>query len=103
MADRLLIPRVAGRDQAQSPGHAPSAEEPPVTKKRPGRVGLPSQSKLLVGRDEAAEMLSISPRAIDYLISTRRLIARRIGTRVLIPTTDLERFARADHPERLAG
>jgi excisionase family DNA binding protein len=58
--------------------------------------------KLLVSRREAATQLSISQRALDYLIANRTLSTKRIGTRVLIPTRDLRRFARADHPERLA-
>jgi excisionase family DNA binding protein len=58
---------------------------------------------LLVNREEVAEMLSISVRAIGYLIATKRLSTRRIGTRVLIPIEDVCKFARADYPERLAG
>jgi hypothetical protein len=38
-------------------------------RKRPGRVTLSPEEKLVVGREEAAEMLSISRRAIDYLLS----------------------------------
>jgi len=59
--------------------------------------------KLLVGREEAAEMLSISRRALDYLVANKQLITRRIGARVLIPVSDLRRFSRMSHPERLAG
>ena len=72
-------------------------------RKRPGRVTLPSEEKLLVGREEAAVMLSISRRAIDYLLAQKQLTFRRIGARVLIPVADLKRFSRADHPEKLAG
>jgi excisionase family DNA binding protein len=72
-------------------------------RKRPGRVTLSPEEKLLVGREEAAEMLSISRRAIDYLLSQKQLTFRRIGSRVLIPVSDLKRFSRADHPQRLAG
>jgi excisionase family DNA binding protein len=50
-----------------------------------------------------AKLLSISQRALDYLIASRMLPTKRIGTRVLIPQQDLQRFARADHPQRLAG
>lgn len=78
-------------------------QQPPQQKKRPARASISPQEKILVGRDEAAEMLSISPRAIDYLVSTRQLNIRRIGTRVLIATAELKRFSRSDHPERLAG
>jgi excisionase family DNA binding protein len=59
--------------------------------------------KLLVSRREAAARLSISQRALDYLIANKTLTTRRIGSRVLIPEYDLRRFARGDHPERLAS
>jgi hypothetical protein len=39
-------------------------------------------------------MLSISQRALDYLIATRRLPTRRIGGRVLIPVSELRKYAR---------
>jgi len=73
------------------------------SKKGPTRVGLPTDNKLLVGRQEAAELLSISQRALDYLVANKQLQVRRIGTRVLIPRSELHRFVRGDHPERLAG
>jgi excisionase family DNA binding protein len=57
----------------------------------------------LVGRHEAAEMLSISCRALDYLVAHKELNVRRIGSRVLIPVADLQRFSKTDHPERLVG
>ncbi len=72
-------------------------------RKRPGKVTLSPEEKLLVGREEAAEMLSISRRAIDYLVAQKQLSFRRIGSRVLIPVSELKRFSRADHPQRLAG
>jgi excisionase family DNA binding protein len=63
-------------------------------------VGL--DNKLLVSRQEAAQMLSISERGLDYLIANKHLIARRIGSRVLIPVSELQRFSRRDHPAPLA-
>jgi len=72
---------------------------PSHSRKSPVRV----DQKLLVSRDEAAELLSISKRALDYLIANRTLPKRRVGARVLIPMQDLQRFARGNHPERLAG
>jgi excisionase family DNA binding protein len=69
-------------------------------RKRPGRVSLSPEEKLLVGREEAAEMLSISRRAMDYLVAPNQLSFRRIGSRVLIPVSDLKRFSRADHPPK---
>jgi len=59
--------------------------------------------KLLVSRREAAVRLSISERAVDYLIASKALSTKRIGTRVLIPVADLRRFANSDHPGRLAN
>jgi excisionase family DNA binding protein len=62
-----------------------------------------TDDKLLVSRREAAARLSISQRAVDYLIANKTLTTRRIGSRVLIPARDLLRFACTDHPERLAS
>ena len=72
-------------------------------KKPPVRVEMPKVDRLLVGKREAAGLLSISPRALDYLVSTKQLLTRRIGARVLIPMIELQKFSRSDHPQRLAG
>jgi hypothetical protein len=72
-------------------------------RKKPQRAHVNTDEKLLVGRGEAAQMLSISERALDYLVAHKQLTTRRIGSRVLIPTADLRRFTRSDHPERLAS
>jgi len=40
-------------------------------RKSPGRVPISADAKLLVGRHEAAEMLSISRRALDYLVANK--------------------------------
>jgi excisionase family DNA binding protein len=69
----------------------------------PQRVTVASEDKLLVGREEAAQLLSISQRALDYLVASKRLPTRRIGGRVLIPMADLRKYARCDHPERIVG
>jgi hypothetical protein len=61
------------------------------------------EPRLLVGRREAARMLSISVRAVDYLIAHRELATRRIGTRVLVSAASIRQYARADHPQRLAS
>jgi excisionase family DNA binding protein len=62
-----------------------------------------AEEKLLLSRQEAAALLSISQRSLDYLIANKVLIVRRIGSRVLIPAQELRRFARTDHPQRLVG
>jgi excisionase family DNA binding protein len=68
-------------------------------RKPPVRAIISPENKLLVSRIEAAQMLSISERGVDYLISTNRLSTRRIGGRVLIPVADLRKYVRGDHPE----
>jgi excisionase family DNA binding protein len=72
-------------------------------KKPPVRVEDFKSHRLLVGGREAAELLSISPRALDYLVANKQIATRRIGTRVLIPMTELQKFSRVDHPARLSG
>src|ERR1700738_4606082 len=54
--------------------------------------------KLLYSRRDTAEALSLSIRSIDYLITTGRLTARRVGGKILIPASAVRRFAREDHP-----
>ena len=68
-----------------------------------GRKSMRPEDKLLLSRQEAAVLLSISQRSLDYLIANKVLTVRRIGSRVLIPVQDLQRFVRADHPQRLVG
>lgn len=71
-------------------------------KKPPTRATVEPDTRLLVGRREAANMLSISERALDYLIASKQLSARRIGARVLLSTHELRQYAMGDHPGRLA-
>jgi excisionase family DNA binding protein len=72
-------------------------------KKPPQRATVAPEYELLVSREEAAQMLSISQRGLDYLVASKRLPTRRIGGRVLIPTADLRKYARCDHPERIVS
>lgn len=58
-----------------------------------------SVTRILYDRKSAAEQLSISVRSLDHLVANKRLNFRRIGRRVLIPHSELVRFARADHFE----
>jgi excisionase family DNA binding protein len=64
---------------------------------------VPSDSKLLVSREEAAAMVSLSVRSIDYLLASKELPFRKIGTRTMIPVSALQNFARMHHPERIAS
>jgi excisionase family DNA binding protein len=75
----------------------------PQRRKPPQRVTVAPEDKLLVSREEAAQLLSISQRGLDYLVASKRLPTRRIGGRVLIPVADLRRYARCDHPERIVS
>lgn len=67
------------------------------------RTAVPLDQKLLVSRKVAAEMLTISIRKVDYMIADGRLLTRRIDNRVLIPIEEIRKFARSDHPRRMAG
>ena len=58
--------------------------------------------RLLYCRKEAAWLLSISVRALDYLVANKELSTRRIGGRVLIPYSELVRFSKADHFDSIA-
>jgi hypothetical protein len=78
-------------------------KERPGGPKPPLRSGVPLDEKLLVSRKEAAEMLTISIRKVDYMIAEGRLLTRRIDSRVLIPIEEIRKFARSDHARRLAG
>jgi hypothetical protein len=62
-----------------------------------------ADAPLLYSRRKAADALSISIRALDYLIARKQLATRRIGRKVMIPHGELVRFSRGDHPESLAG
>jgi len=53
--------------------------------------------RLLYDRKSAALQLSISVRSLDYLISKKELAVRRMGKKILIPHSELVKFARKDH------
>lgn len=52
---------------------------------------------LLLDKKTAAKALGICLRTIDKLIAVRELPVRKIGKRVLIERSALERFAKRDH------
>lgn len=98
-------------DSIHPPLLFPSTSPPPIQKrdadprrpKQPESVKVALDSKLLVSRGEAAQLLSISERGVDYLIAAGRLPTKRIGGRVLIPVEELRRYARGDHPEPIVS
>lgn len=55
------------------------------------------EPRILYDRKSAARALSISIRALDYLLQRGEFTTRRIGKKVLIPHAELIRFARGDH------
>jgi excisionase family DNA binding protein len=50
--------------------------------------------KLLLTRNEAAAVLNLSTRSIDYLLAEGRLPSRKFGKRRLIPRDAVERIAK---------
>jgi hypothetical protein len=54
--------------------------------------------QLLSSRRDSAAQLSISVRAIDYLVASGQIKTRAIGRRRLIPRSELVRYSRKDHP-----
>jgi excisionase family DNA binding protein len=74
-----------------------------LNRKAPASVAVALMDQFLVSQEEAAQLLSISKCSVEYLVATQQLPTRRIGSRALIPIEEVRRFARSDHPERLAG
>jgi excisionase family DNA binding protein len=123
--DQLLLPFAAltetatvedGNNRASEPqrrrfqGYGPTPGGCELTRvrqnekrKRSGKARVPPHAKLLVSREEAAELVSLSIRSIDYLLASKELPFRKIGTRTMIPLSALQAFARMHHPERIAS
>lgn len=57
----------------------------------------PLAPRLLYDRRKSARQLSISIRSLDYLIAAKTFQVRRIGSKVLIPHSELVRYSRGDH------
>lgn len=53
---------------------------------------------LLCDRKTTARLLFISVRSVDYMVQAGKLGHRRIGTRVLIPATQVRRMAETGCP-----
>jgi excisionase family DNA binding protein len=54
--------------------------------------------KLLCSKKEAAEILGVSVRTIENLISRKLLASRQIGRRRMVPFAACVQFARRDTP-----
>ena len=53
-----------------------------------------NMDKLLISRREAADLLNLSSRSVDYLIATGRLPSRKFGKRRLVPRAAVLKFAK---------
>jgi excisionase family DNA binding protein len=61
----------------------------------PGRVaGAYWMEKLMLSKSEAGQALGVSLRTIDRLISSGQIATRRIGRRVLIYRSEVEKLTR---------
>ena len=100
MAGKNVVEFIRGRFQS-STQEADELVFEPGRRKQPQRVTVAPEDKILVSREEAAQLLSISQRGLDYLVASKRLPTRRIGGRVLIPVADLHKYAHCDHPENI--
>jgi excisionase family DNA binding protein len=58
-----------------------------------------TSDRILYSRKEAAAQLSISLDSLQMLIVRGEIAVRRMGSRVLVPRTELERLAKRDIPE----
>jgi hypothetical protein len=58
------------------------------------------EHRLLYDRREAARMLSLPIRSIDYFLAAGVFKTRRVGKKVMIPYAELVKFAARDHCER---
>jgi hypothetical protein len=63
---------------------------------RSPKVTSTSDGKMLVSRREAAAILSIGIRGVDYMIADVRLTSRRVANRVLIPSEEIRKFVQSD-------
>lgn len=102
MAEKNLVELTRGR-LLSSTQEADELVFEPARRKPPQRVTIAPEDKILVSREEAAQLLSISQRGLDYLVASKRLRTRRIGGRVLIAVAELRKYARCDHPERIVS
>ncbi len=56
-----------------------------------------TRQPLLVSKKEAATLLGVCLRTVDYLLAGKELACVRIGKRVMIKYSSLVAFCRCDH------
>jgi len=81
--------------------HHPHRNASPKARRVPSNINPTPNAppRLLYSRAESAYQLSLSPRAIDYMIAKGTIGIRKIGGRILIPHSELIRVARAGQIE----
>jgi len=57
----------------------------------------PDRQPLLISKKEAAHLLGVCLRTVDYLVAAKELSAIRVGKRVLVKYASLVAFTRRDH------
>ena len=57
--------------------------------------------KLLLSRKDAAEMLRLSVRSLDYLLARGEFVAKKVGRRTLIVRGSLEQFCKSPRAARI--
>jgi hypothetical protein len=72
-------------------------------RKQRQRLPRPEVTRLRHTREDAAAILSISIRSLDYHIASQRLRVKHEGTKVLILHSELVRFAKEDHPDAVSS
>jgi predicted XRE-type DNA-binding protein len=62
-------------------------------------------NSILLSKKETAQLLSLCVRSVENLITAKKLVARKIGSRTLITRASVEKLARGDveNPTRLAA
>jgi hypothetical protein len=61
------------------------------------RQPAPMPQKILYDRKSAAYAISVSQRALDYLVANKQLTTIRLGAKVMIAHSELIRFSRSNH------
>ena len=103
MAGKNVVEFTRGRLQSSTQESDGLVFEP-GRRKPPQRVTVAPEDKILVSREEAAQLLSISQRCARLPCCLETACRRgRIGGRVLIPVAELRKYARCDHPERIVS
>ena len=66
-------------------------------------MSIGKQAPLAMPRKEAARTLGVSLSTVDRAIKRGDIKTKKYGTRVLVPMSEIERFARSDDPSDQAA